>query len=114
MSSPNSPVMDQLPDAFHEWLNGRVLDEVECIIPDLAGIARGKAMPAIKFFRSDKLYLPISLFFQTITGEYAHFDRDDYWTEADMVLVPDYAAATAVPCMWPSLNRRKSTQLLRY
>ncbi|MEM9602700.1 MAG: glutamine synthetase family protein [Pseudomonadota bacterium] len=97
MAVPEVPVIDRLPDAFRDWLGGRVLDEVECIIPDLAGIARGKAMPANKFFRSDKLYLPISLFFQTITGEYAHFERDDYWTEADMVLVPDYSAATAVP-----------------
>lgn len=97
MSSPNTLVMNHLPEAFRDWLGGRVLDEVECIIPDIAGIARGKAMPASKFFRSDKLYLPISLFFQTITGEYAHFERDDYWTEADMVLVPDYGAATAVP-----------------
>lgn len=97
MPTTTSPVIDQLPDAFRDWLDGRVLDEVECIIPDLAGIARGKAMPANKFFRQDKMYLPISLFFQTITGEYAHFERDDYWTEADMVLVPDYQAATAVP-----------------
>ncbi len=89
--------IERMPQAFRHWLDGRRLDEVECIVSDLAGVARGKAMPAAKFAKAEQLYLPISIFFQTITGDYADFDDDLEWTEADLVLVPDYEAATAVP-----------------
>ena len=41
--------LDKLPAAAREYLDGKRLDEVECIIPDLPGIARGKAVPATKF-----------------------------------------------------------------
>lgn len=95
--SANSEWIDRMPEAFRHWLDGRRLDEVECIVSDLAGIARGKAMPAAKFAKAEQLYLPISIFFQTITGGYADLGNDLEWTEADLVLVPDYEAATAVP-----------------
>lgn len=89
---------DQLPENFHNWLAGRRVDDVECIISDIAGIARGKAMPAKKFARSDQLYLPTSIFFQTITGDYADIDGfEDQWTESDLILKPDFSAATALP-----------------
>ena len=32
-----------LPEAAKEYINGKKLDEVECVIADLPGIARGKA-----------------------------------------------------------------------
>ena len=41
----------QTPQAAQAYLEGRRLDEVECVIPDLPGIARGKAVPASKFAR---------------------------------------------------------------
>lgn len=90
--------MHDLPEAFHTWLDGRRVDDVECIVADLAGTSRGKAMPARKFARADAMYLPTSIFYQTITGEYVDLeDMPDQWTESDLVLVPDYSAATAVP-----------------
>jgi len=46
-----------LPEAARAYLEGRRLDEVECIIPDLPGIARGKAVPASKFARQDCLQI---------------------------------------------------------
>ncbi len=58
----------QLPAPAQDWLDGRVVEEVECIISDYAGIARGKAMPARKFIGMESTYLPISIFYQTITG----------------------------------------------
>lgn len=88
----------RLPNAFHQWSNGQRIDEVECIVADIAGTSRGKAMPASKFARGDRLYLPTSIFYQTITGDYVDIeDLPDQWTESDLVLVPDYSAATAVP-----------------
>jgi len=96
--STKSDWMERLPDAFHTWLSGRRVDDVECVIADIAGTSRGKAMPARKFARGDALYLPTSIFYQTITGEYVDLEgMPDQWTESDLVLVPDYAAATAVP-----------------
>ena len=74
--SNNAEWIERMPQAFRQWLDGRRLDEVECIVSDLAGIARGKAMPAAKFAKAEQLYLPISIFFQTITGDYADFDDD--------------------------------------
>ncbi len=96
--STNSKWMEQLPEAFHTWLDGRRVDDVECVVADLAGTSRGKAMPARKFARADAMYLPTSIFYQTITGEYVDLeDMEDQWTESDLVLTPDFSAATAVP-----------------
>ena len=87
----------QLPEPAQNWLDGRLVEEVECIISDYAGIARGKVMPARKFVGMESTYLPISIFYQTITGEYADFDSVDSVAETDMVLIPDMATAVAAP-----------------
>ena len=86
-----------LPAAAQEWLDGRVVEEVECIICDYAGIARGKAMPARKFVTQETSFLPISIFHQTITGEYVDIDSLDAVTETDLVLTPDVSTAVAAP-----------------
>jgi len=87
---------DQLPEATREYIGNRRVDEVECIIGDIAGIARGKAMPASKFAKQTNYYLPNSIFLQTITGEWAD-NPFDAFTEPDMVMVPDFSTATAAP-----------------
>ncbi len=86
----------QIPQAAQEFLSGRRLDEVECIIADMAGVARGKAMPAFKFDDMSKYYLPTSIFLQTITGGWAEF-RDGADLEPDMIMRPDFSTATAAP-----------------
>ena len=63
--------LDDLPEAAKTYLEGRRLDEVECVISDLPGIARGKAVPASKFSKQDFFHLPDSIFYQTITGDWA-------------------------------------------
>lgn len=87
---------NKLPEAALEFIDGRRVDEVECVIADLAGVARGKAMPAAKFAMQKSYYLPNSIFFQTITGEWAD-NPFDAFTEPDMVLEPDWETATAAP-----------------
>ena len=87
---------DQFPDATRAYLDSKRLDEVECLVADIAGVARGKAMPASKFSQQKQFYLPNSIFLQTITGDWVDLEGND-WTEPDMVLRPDLSTATAAP-----------------
>ena len=89
-----------LPSALKSWLNDRSIEEVECVVSDIVGIGRGKTMPARKFFRAERMFLPSSIFYQTITGNYAEVGIRNAWTESDLILVPDYDTARAVP--WTS------------
>ncbi|MFD1342849.1 glutamine synthetase family protein [Litorisediminicola beolgyonensis] len=90
--------MEGLPQAAADYLEGRRLDEVECIISDLPGIARGKAVPASKFARQKYFHLPDSIFFQTITGDWGEAaDEEEGFIERDMILNPDMSTATAAP-----------------
>ena len=86
-----------LPDAARAYLDERRLDEVECIISDIPGIARGKAVPASKFARQDFFYLPDSIYYQTITGDWAEAAGDEGFIEKDMTLRPDMSTASAAP-----------------
>jgi glutamine synthetase len=49
---------DNIPKAARNYLDGKRLDEVECIVSDLPAIARVKAMPASKFAKTSHSYLP--------------------------------------------------------
>ena len=89
--------METVPDAVRAYLDGRKLDEVECIISDLPGIARGKAVPASKFAKQSQFFLPNSIYFQTITGGWGEAAGEGGFTEPDMVLKPDMDTATAAP-----------------
>ena len=42
-------IFKQMPNAALAYLKDQKLDEIECVIADLPGIARGKAVPATKF-----------------------------------------------------------------
>ncbi len=88
--------LKDLPEAAQAYLQGRKLDEVECLVSDLSGVARGKAMPASKFARQSHFYLPNSIFLQTITGDWVENEGEN-WTEPDMILKPDLSTATAAP-----------------
>ncbi|OWU79384.1 glutamine synthetase family protein [Phaeobacter sp. 22II1-1F12B] len=88
---------DKLPQPARDFLEGRRLDEVECIVSDLPGIARGKAVPASKFARQTSFHLPDSIFFQTITGDWGEAAGEEGFIERDMILKPDMSTATAAP-----------------
>lgn len=91
-------------DELRAFMARYKIDEVECTIPDLHGVARGKAMPAVKFANSTPTFLPFSIFFQSITGEYIEYDSEDYDTETDVLLVPDLNTIREIPwARYPSL-----------
>lgn len=89
--------LSSLPDACREYLDGEPIEEVEIVIPDLAGTSRGKAMLAQKFEPDNDFFLPVSLFYQTISGEYVEMDIENQWVEKDILLIPDLSTTTAVP-----------------
>lgn len=80
------------------WLKEHKISEVECIVPDLTGNARGKFIPAHQFTEQLEQKLPESILVQTVTGEYT----DDHWdfvepTDTDMMLRPDASTLRRVP-----------------
>ncbi|HSI41843.1 MAG TPA: glutamine synthetase family protein [Xanthobacteraceae bacterium] len=81
------------------WMAARGITEVECVVPDLAGVARGKIMPASKFLSSPVMNLPLSVFFQTISGEYPPYDGlvDSVVVDSDLVMEPDFSTLATVP-----------------
>jgi len=83
------------------WIEKNGIGEVECVIPDLNGVLRGKVLPAAKLLQSEQdgsLRLPSSVFSVTITGEYADGDdEDEAFQDPDMVLHPDAATLCIAP-----------------
>ena len=47
------------------WLEWRGIEDIECITPDQAGVARGKMMPSKKFTSNTSLALPSAVFMAT-------------------------------------------------
>ncbi len=97
MARKSQEFVSRFPKATQKWLDGRRVEEVECIIGDLVGMSRGKAMPSNTFARSDHTFMPLSIFYQTVSGDYVDMEISDQWTESDMILTPDYSTAVAVP-----------------
>ncbi|GAA4532844.1 glutamine synthetase family protein [Chelativorans composti] len=85
-----------------EWLAWRGIEDIECITPDQAGIARGKMMPAKKFISNTSLALPSAVFLTTISGEYPEDGHGFVYPEddGDLKLVPDLNTLAVVP--WES------------
>ncbi len=81
------------------WFDEHRITEVECLVPDITGIPRGKIMPAQKFLQGGAPRLPESIFIQSVTGEYPE-DPDDVLTDPaiiDIRLTPDVSTVRLVP-----------------
>ncbi len=81
-----------------EWLTENQISEVECLVPDMTGNARGKFIPVHQFIGRADIKLPESIMVQTVTGEYT----DQHWdlvepTDTDMLLIPDVNSLRKVP-----------------
>ena len=84
--------------AIEKWLKENNISEVECLVPDMTGNARGKFIPAHQFIANRDIKLPESIMVQTVTGEYT----DEHWdfvepTDTDMLLRPDASTLRMVP-----------------
>ncbi|MEE3235937.1 MAG: glutamine synthetase family protein [Pseudomonadota bacterium] len=70
------------------------MEDVEVFVPDMAGAARGKVLPADKLGMGE-LKLPEGIFAQTVSGAYV--DNQDNVEDRDMLLRPDPDTVRPVP-----------------
>jgi len=92
-----------MTDIFKKWIAENKISEVECLVPDMNGVLRGKVWPAQKFVKSaynGSLRMPSSVFNVTVTGEYADTDIDEdseSFRDPDVSLHPDPASLCVAP-----------------
>jgi len=82
------------------WCTERRITEVECLVPDISGIARGKILPTEKFLKGvvkNTHRLPESMFTQTVTGDCPETDGLVSMTDRDVLMCPDLATIRPVP-----------------
>lgn len=84
--------------SIKSWFKENRIVEVEAIIPDMSGVARGKILPAEKYYQDKGLRLPEGIFLQTVTGD----APDEYFdvistTDGDIILKPDLNTLCPVP-----------------
>jgi glutamine synthetase len=92
-----SPVqVPQEDSSLLRWLKDRQITEVECLVPDFTGNARGKIIPADKFRHDYGMRLPEGIFTTTVTGDFPD-DYDDLVTPADSDML---LRRTRTRCAW--------------
>lgn len=81
------------------WLQERKIDEVECLMPDLNGIMRGKIIPAKKFLDDYErgIRMPMEVLKQTVNGAYTDGDAAMQYTDGDLQMVPDFSSLSIMP-----------------
>ena len=82
------------------WLDRHGVTEVECLVPDLTGVARGKIVPREKFTAERGMRLPEAVVAMGVTGEVP--DHGPYFdvispNDRDMHLEPDAHTVRIVP-----------------
>lgn len=79
---------------IHTWLAEHDIESVECVVADMAGVARGKLQHVAEF--GDKsIKLPVALFGQTVNGTF--YMRDDNVQDRDMECRPDLTTLRLQP-----------------
>ncbi|NOX68839.1 MAG: glutamine synthetase [Gammaproteobacteria bacterium] len=92
--------MTEVDEKLRAWLSERNVDEVEALVPDITGNARGKIIPAYRFLKGEGVRLPEALLVQTVTGEWPDDDLYDelvHPADRDLFLIPDASSARMVP-----------------
>jgi glutamine synthetase len=82
------------------WFNDRRVTEIECLVPDLTGVARGKILPREKFTEDRGMRLPEIVVAMGVTGEFP--EEGPYYdvispNDLDMHLQPDPSTVRIVP-----------------
>ena len=90
------------------WFNERRVTEIECLVPDLTGVARGKILPREKFTEDRGMRLPEAVVAMGVTGEFP--EEGPYYdvispNDLDMHLSPTRAPCAS--CLGPPTRRRR-------
>jgi glutamine synthetase len=85
---------------LEQWFIEQRVTEVECLVPDLTGVARGKILPRDRFTEDRGMRLPEAVVAMGVTGEFP--ESGPYYdvitpTDRDMHLHPDPSTARIVP-----------------
>jgi glutamine synthetase len=85
---------------LENWFNEQRVTEIECLVPDLTGVARGKILPREKFTEDRGMRLPEVVVAMGVTGEFP--EEGPYYdvitpTDRDMHLRPDPSTVRIVP-----------------
>jgi glutamine synthetase len=85
---------------LEQWLDQHRVTEIECLVPDLTGVARGKILPREKFTEDRGMRLPEAVVAMGVTGEFP--EEGPYYdvitpTDRDMHLRPDPSTVRIVP-----------------
>lgn len=91
----NSP--PKAPFDLQQWLTDNQIKEIESIVPDMTGVARGKLIPAQKYNQDVGLRLPESIFGQTVSGDYPQQWNVLGEADGDLFLKPDLNTVRVVP-----------------
>ncbi|WP_317931369.1 glutamine synthetase family protein [Halioxenophilus sp. WMMB6] len=82
------------------WLKENGITEVEALVPDMTGNARGKILPASKYLNNETTRLPEAIFIQTVTGDWPDDEAIDdlvHPADIDLYLKPDTSTIRMVP-----------------
>ncbi|NVD69063.1 glutamine synthetase [Duganella sp. BJB1802] len=91
-----------MSQAMKDFLRERSIHEVECVIADMTGIARGKILPKDLFLSEGEMRLPKSVLLNTVNGEQPNNMPYVGATDPDMICVPDLNTLRQVP--WAAEN----------
>ena len=92
--------LGKIDPSLREWITRRNIEEIEALVPDMAGKARGKIIPAERFLKGEGVRLPEAIFIQTVTGDWPDIDPGHeliHPSDRDMFLSADPATPRIVP-----------------
>ncbi len=88
------------------WLRDQKIDEIECLVPDINGIMRGKTVPRNEFVQSisgEGLRVPEAAIIQSVMGESEFYSNVAAEVDQDVYMVPDPTTVCIVPwCEYPT------------
>lgn len=100
MNSLSNSAVSNTMNKITKWLNENDVKQVQCLIGDHTGVARGKVLPIDKFISEQGCRLGETILLQSVVGGYAA--DDVLWSlsdprDVDMILKPDANACYLLP-----------------
>ena len=82
---------------IEEWFKKHDIQEVEALIPDIAGMARGKFLATKRYLEDQSIRIGMALFTQAINGQYGEIADRINPADADMQAIPDLNTMRLIP-----------------